>query len=331
MRLMFCPCNGSGVGYYRLLQYFQLMQLKRGGDVPMFVGCNSLYYANQDVTVVQRICTEKSFEGLADFKSRYKSRLVIDYDDLLWAKEGSLQKYNLFLDKTDLAENYKCMKKYLSDVADVVTVSTAALADSLSEFVGRDRIRVLPNYLSIRDWSFDPAVSRPTEPVLFYAGSASHYSNDKKMYGDFTPALANWIRKHKSVFMGDTPPWFMEGAREPWVGLDIYPKVLYRNTRCALFTLAPLSDNVFNRCKSDLKYLESCAVGRVCLCADFEGSPYSGAHPLQKIRPDMGMKELEEVEHRCIEHYGEILQFQYEYLSGRWTDLHMDYFLEAVV
>jgi hypothetical protein len=52
------------------------------------------------------------------------------------------------------------------------------------------------------------------------------------------------------------------------------------------FYLAPLVDNHFNRAKSNLKLLESSAVGAVLLGSSFLWSPYEEAYPLAKVTPD---------------------------------------------
>jgi hypothetical protein len=91
-----------------------------------------------------------------------------------------------------------------------------------------------------------------------------------------------------------------------------------------------LADNFFNKCKSDLKYLEAAAVGRVCLVSDFNNSPYANAHPYQKIPVNATYKEIEFIVQRANEHYNEILRHQWQYLNDRWLDNHIDQYIKIL-
>lgn len=328
IRVLFCPGDIGGCGYYRLLQVFSkcLLDLRSKID-PVFLGCMTLHNVDQQVTYLQRVCGVKGFDEIRKFKESSKSKIIIDYDDLLWDKDNRiLHKYNMFLNRIDLKTAYKDIKENLADVADAVTVSNDALKDSLKEFYPEDRIFVLRNRLSMKEWSFDRTVMIPKDDSFFYSGSMSHYSNKDKFYGDFSIPLANFLKTQTTMFMGDEPPWFFEKCemREDWADLSVYAQIYKQFTNYAKFTLAPLENNHFNKFKSDLKYLESCAVGRVCLVSDFDGSPYHLAHPLQKLPQNASINEIRDIVENCKSHYGEILNYQYDYLNLSWLDDHMN-------
>ena len=324
--IMFIPGDIGGCGYYRIFQIMNNAVLSNNQIIrPMFSGVSKLQNAGQDITYTQRVVAEKGFARIKEYKKQCgkEHKLIIDYDDLVWY-DGKLHNYNVFLNKYNLKENYESMKKNLSTVADLVTVSCEELKKNISEFYDPDKIVVIPNMLSMNDWLFDRTTMIPNDDIFFYTGSISHYNNDKKQYGDFTIPFANYISKQKTLFMGDIAPWFMNTLQSyNWVDLSKYSKALYQNTRFAKFTIAPLTENYFNKCKSDLKYLESCAIGRVCLVFDFPGSPYTNAHPLQKIPVNASIKEIETIVNNCKEHYAEILNYQYEYLNNRWLDMNI--------
>ena len=327
IKVLFCPGDLGGCGYYRMLQQMRHMQLEYGEICPVYLGPLTLQNVGQKVTVVQRVIAPGSLKALADFKAKNSTKVVVDYDDLLWEpSEGSMHKYNLFLNKLDLKGSREALCRYLPDVADAVTVSCDALKDEIVSLgYPVERIFVMPNYLAIRDWCFDRTTEIINEDNFYYAGSLSHYDNRKKQHGDFTIPLANFLSKERTMFQGDEAPWFFENclATFGWVGLNAYPTSVWQNTRYAKFTLAPLIQNVFNTCKSDLKYLESCAVGRVCLVGDFDGSPYTGAHPMQKVPQNASIDEIRGIVETCKEHYSEILDYQYSYMNQRWLDTHM--------
>lgn len=335
IRTLFLPGDTGACGYYRIIQQFQHYQLNPDPDIqPMYLGPLMLRECDQQVTVCQRVCSRTALESLIKFKGITGTKVIIDYDDLLWAEHPErLHKFNIMLNNYDCGQYYRDMKELLPEAADAIICTTGKLRDALEELVEQKvPVHVVPNMLSIRDWCFEKATEIINEDTYFYAGSVSHYNNKERMYGDFSIPLAKFLEKERTMFMGDWKPWFFGNciAETGWVGLSAYPKALYQNTRYAKFTMAPVADNMFNACKSDLKYLESCAVGRVCLVSDFENSPYSGASPLQKISPEASIKDIRETVNACKEHYGEILDYQYGYLNSRWLDRNISLYTEII-
>lgn len=333
MRILYVPGDFGGCGYFRLTQWAQHFMLEpRLGIEPCYAGVNNLVYMDQDVTVVQRVCGENALKALIEFREKHPSKVVIDFDDLLWNEKGTLNDYNIALKGENLQKNQAMLKKYLPDAADLITVSTEALAKELELFVPPERIKVIPNYLSMREWLYDKTTMIPNDDIFLYAGSSSHYDNSEKKLGDFSIPLSKLLERKPTIFIGNNPPWFFGNCKlsVPWAGLSRYSKVLYDAARNAKFTIAPLSESRFNRCKSDLKYLESCAVGRVCLVGDFECSPYGGAHPMQKLPQNASIGEIEAIVENCKEHYGEILEYQYDYLNNRWLDLNVSNYVETM-
>ena len=323
-KVMFIPGDVGGCGYYRILQIAHKSILTNNQIIrPMYSGVQTLQKASQDYTFTQRVASEKGFQTIKKFKDECGCKLIIDYDDLVWSKD-KLHTYNMFINQMNILDNYKSMEKYLANTADMVTVTNEYLKKEVSQFIDENKIIVIPNMLSMNDWLFDRTTMIPNDDVFFYAGSLSHYNNKNKQHGDFSIPFANYISKQKTIFMGDEAPWFMNTvATCKWVDLAKYAKALYQNTRYAKFTIAPLVNNKFNKAKSDLKYLESCAIGRVCLVSDFEGSPYANAHPLQKIPENASIKDIERIVKTAKENYEEILDYQYKYLNNRWLDTNM--------
>lgn len=306
--------------YYRLQQAMFNSMVNR--DLS-FTGTHAIttahFYVGQQVTYLQRVLTATYFKSLLAFKEQSKSRIVIDYDDLLWRKDA-MPRYNHALQPEHADKYQAALKEWLPQVADAVTCSTEYLAQELRKY--HDNVVVIPNMLSKQIWDFDRR-ERPQGVRLFYAGSPTHYSNQLHLYGDWQVSLANYAKKAGIDVMGSRP-WFLPDAPvETWCGLTEYPRRFRDATGTMPIVLAPLDANDFNRAKSDLKYLECAAVSRVCLVSDFDGSPYSGAHRLQKFTKQSSIKDIEEAVENCCQHYGEILDYQHEYLSHRWLEDNM--------
>gem|GEM_PF-678972 len=151
--------------------------------------------------------------------------------------------------------------------ADAVTGSTLPLCDYLREF--NPNAWLLPNYLDDQLWSLVAPESQEApddRPVTIgYLGSHAHLP-DLEMV---VPALARVLERYGArvalKFWGITPPALL--AEHPQViwsipGLVSYAEfaAFFAKQECDVF-IAPLQDNLFNRCKSPLKFLEYSARG----------------------------------------------------------------------
>lgn len=312
------PADTGACGHYRLLQ--QAEMLMTAGKHVTICSPGRFHGVRQNTTWTQRICTEKMLNSVWKFKESTESKIVIDYDDLIWKWRGeTIPEYNWTKSRIDLDGNSKAMRELLQYVADDVTVSTETLKKTLSDCYPADHIHVIPNMLTYREWGFKPR-AYPQERTFYFAGSETHFSNDKKMTGDFSENLARYLQNQK-VITKHIVPWFLNPIKSyKACPLNRYAREFYEETKDAKFIIAPLADNLFNRCKSHLKYLESCAVGRVCLVSSFEGGPYEGAHEYQKIPVDATQKTIEFIVERAEKNYVEILKHQYWYLNHFWLD-----------
>lgn len=256
----------------------------------------------------QRICNAEVMEKLIELKKNYGIKFAIDYDDDVWHK---LPSYNRC--KIDYEENFEGMKKYLNILADKVTCTNEFLKENLSQFLPKDKIVVIPNCLDYGSWRFDK-YKYPDELSFFYAGSPTHW--DDKSYGDFSKGIVDYLANKNVEVMGPAP-WFLKPRRVAnWVPVDSYPiNFAYNALRCK-FVISPIADNYFGKCKSDLKYIECCAIGRVCLCSDI--STYEIAHEYQKIPQNCTKKTMEFIVERALKNYDMLLQYQYEVLQKRW-------------
>ncbi len=319
-RALFVPADVGACGHYRILQQAEMLMMARK-DVNI-VPPGHYHGIGQTVTLTQRICSKKTLEAVKKFKEITGSKIIIDFDDLIWTQNGdSLPEYNWCRDHIDANGNREAMESMLSEVADKVTVSTDGLKKSISEFYPADKIFVMPNMLTYREWGFERRNFYPRQRSFYFAGSETHFNNEKKMYGDFSQNLAQFLKSH-TVITKHVVPFFINSARScRSCPLNRYAREFFNESIDAKFILAPLADNTFNKCKSNLKYLESCAVGRVCLCSSFEGGPYeSVAHEYQKIPVDATVQYIDYIVNRAEAHYEEILEHQYKVLQSYWLD-----------
>lgn len=286
---------------------------------------------NYDVIFTQRITSEGSLKAMKNLKDRTGVKMIVDFDDLTWNHEGQgLPEYNYCRTKVDCEANRIAMETYANDVIDVATCTTEALKEALSKFIDPKRIKIMPNRLPVNEWLFDTATTMPADDIFFYAGSATHYDNINKLPGDFSNGWIKYLQNKKVVTMGE-PPYFLKPvAKAPVCLMQVYARNFHNYARNCKFIIAPLAENFFNKCKSNLKYLESCAVGRVCLVTDFPGSPYSDAHEYQKVPVNATAQTIEFIVERAKKHYGEILKYQYDYVKNYWLNNHINEYKDVL-
>ena len=310
-RITFVPMDPFACGWYRIRNAFNVLYCHEG--IAATLNPVATFGGGADYIYTQRICNESSFKVMEQL-TKAGIKMVIDYDDDVW---HPLPTYNKCAVHPEA--NYEGMKKYLDKVAYKVTCSTEFLKKQLTEFVPEEKIVVIPNCLDQRYWV------RKFEPLgkgFLYAGSPTHYC--KGDYGDFPKGLVDYLKDKIVRIQGIKPDFINASEIIPWTRIDYYHNTFLEAAQKSAFVLAPLKDNDFNKCKSDLKYIESCAAGRVCLVSDVE--TFSLAHPYQKIPLEVTPTTMKFIVERASKNYQEILNYQYNILNTRW--LRADKYLE---
>lgn len=311
IKINFVPLDYRACGRYRIIYPAQV--LYNAAKVTISAPA-TFYYYGQDWIYTQRVIHKDVFEPLLEMKQKFNVKFIIDYDDKVWDELPGYNKCGI-----DVKEARESMKKYLPLLADKVTCTNEIIKKALTEFIPEDRIIVMPNCLDYHRWRFDP-YPVPAKDSFIFAGSPTHWAPDD--LGDFSKGLVTYLNNKDVNVMGHAPT-FLPNAKTvgKWVDIDDYPIYFAKNALPNKFIIAPLADNDFNKCKSDLKYIESCAIGRVCLVSEFPGCSYNDvSHPYQRIPINSTATAIKYIVERATEHYGDILTHQYAILSGRWLD-----------
>ncbi len=184
--------------------------------------------------------------------------------------------------------------KKVFEVIDFLTVTCPALGDYyVKNFeIDKRKVIVIPNYLP-RWWidniyevgkiskRFD--VNKANRQKICFLSSSSHFDHKNVNGGvdDFThilPFITKNLNKYGFVFVGGVPrqlryPEFNgKFTIIPWFDILNYPSLV--NKIGADIVIAPLLDNVFNRCKSNIKFLEMASMGILPICQNL--TPYQG-------------------------------------------------------
>jgi len=159
-------------------------------------------------------------------------------------------------------EGYVRMREAMG-LSDRVIVSTQPLADVYAGFC--DDIRVVPNTLDEHAWGHFMREPAPRQRLrLGWAGAGQHLGDLQMM----AAVVAHFKDEVDWIFMGMCPDELRPHIKEfhPFVSYVDYPAKLA--SLDLDIAIAPLEDNLFNRCKSNLRLLEYGAMGWPVVCSD---------------------------------------------------------------
>lgn len=191
-----------------------------------------------------------------------KIPIWVDYDDDLFNVQ----------DDNPAAMHYQKpaqeIVKFCLENSTVVSVSTAHLKKQLEKY--NKNIHVVQNAINFRLF---PMQKPSMRKICYWRGSASH-AGDVMEYGD---AIANPINAHSDWifrFIGNNPV----GATHKITHKDSsymhpMPVTAYFKTLAKIkpsLCIVPLSDNIFNRSKSNIAYLEATISGAATFAPDWD-------------------------------------------------------------
>ncbi|MHB0844344.1 glycosyltransferase [Stutzerimonas nitrititolerans] len=254
------PADSAGCGQYRVIQPHRVLReqgMIEGELAPLLLSVVDLERYDPDVIILQRQVTDERLESMRRMRSFSRAFKVYELDDYL---------PNLPLKSVHRQDMPRDILKSLRrgfSLVDRLVVSTEALADA---YAGMHRdIRVVENRLPSNWWGGLKSKRRiGALPRVGWAGGISH-TGDLDLIADVVKELAGEV---EWVFFGMCPDRLRPYISEfhPGVQIDNYPQALARlNLDLAL---APVEQNLFNECKSNLRLLEYGACGFPVICSD---------------------------------------------------------------
>jgi len=216
-----------------------------------------------DVVIIQRQFPQRfnEYQEVVRIARQEQKPIVFDLDDLLFF----LPKDHPDRIEHSFAPALLPMFQALLE-ADVVTVSTHRLRDVLMDY--NDRVVVLPNYLDDTIWDLKPPRlknSHEDSLIIGYMGTNSHKPDLEYIAPVLLDLIERFPQKISLYFWGTPPPLALRSLSQvQWIPFDIrsYPEfAAWFQTQSVDIFIAPLVDNLFNRCKSPLKFFEYSALG----------------------------------------------------------------------
>jgi len=191
-------------------------------------------------------------------------KMVIDLDDSLWDISEDNPAYKVFYPKSEALMNFNAI---LKDV-DYVTTTSSYLKNVIvhNALIRHDKIHVIPNYIDLELYKHRAKFRQAPDIVISHFGSTTHFNdlaNDR-----FAQGMDMVMKKYPTVrlktigaMIGDFKErWGMRYYND-YGHQDIYHWIQDED-RFSKFMdetdimVTPLVENVYNRCKSQIKFLE---------------------------------------------------------------------------
>ncbi|MBB1073513.1 glycosyltransferase [Rhodoferax sp. 4810] len=275
------PADMQGCGNYRIIQPMLAMlddQLIEGGLSYEIFGANLVLRSGADTLIFQRPHTDIQITLLEELLQLNHIKKIYEVDDLLF----NIPLKSIHRDAMP-ADIRKRLTKAIG-LCDRLIVSTAPLAEQLNK-LNRD-VRVVENCLPAHLWGINPPqrvyteANKKRKPRIGWAGGVGH-QGDLELVQNVITALADEVEWE---FFGMCPERlqpvvkrFINGIPTPY-----YPARLMSLVSQWDLAIAPLEDNPFNRCKSNLRLLEYGWCGVPVVCSNL--LPYQGNLPVTRIK-----------------------------------------------
>ncbi len=211
------------------------------------------------------ICRIPMSESLRDFCESFRAqggKIVFDLDDLIHDMDAYSQSES-FREHPGFASDFNVLStrtRQMIETADMVTVTTPALAESLSD-MGKP-VEVVPNSISsgLIERFANPSAPRSDGDrvrICYLSGTATH-SEDFAQCG---AAIAHVLERHSQAELHIVGKLDVRGAAGMEISAVRHDVMSYEAMHEFLdgmdINLAPLAPTYFNDCKSELKIFEA--------------------------------------------------------------------------
>lgn len=333
----------AGCGYWRMLWPADIIN---GGNKMIIASITQMitdeqFYRTQTAVRLQRQAHPnqlKFFKKLRESADKYNFKVIYEIDDIVFRED--IPDYNKF--KTAFTDDaIRNSIEEMMNMADEITVSCDHMRDYYKSKIKNQSITTIRNHppkLWLNGFynedtllhNYNQHVKKKRKPRVLYAGSGAHYDVDNKtgQVDDFTH-VRDVIRKtHKDiqwVFIGAVPPPLkdLEAAGKiefhKWVTIYELPEFIQNlKINCLI---APLIDNTFNRSKSDVKFLEACALGVPLIAQDmitYQNAILkfsTGDEMIDQLKKTLQDKQT----------YMKYCRRHREYIRTQWLDLEQNY------
>jgi glycosyltransferase involved in cell wall biosynthesis len=257
----------SGAGQYRVVEPLEMLQNKglvqSSVIMPMadrktrVLQPIELIRACPDTLILQHSVDDVQLSLIEQYKNALPQVHILQMVDDLLGFVPEKHPNRRFQSREGHLRMVEALKK-----SDSMVVTTVPLKDHYEKYIGK--VKIMPNCLASQWFSLNPAKTKRNRLRVGWIGAGQH-QGDLEIINE---VIKNLAEKVDWIFMGmqteEAQPYIKEF--HPFVSISEYPgKMASLDLDIAI---APLQDNFFNRCKSNLRLLEYGVMGWPVVCSD---------------------------------------------------------------
>jgi hypothetical protein len=277
----------SGCGFWRMIWPEHILNANQKAMITTTTVMNASesFYAPLKAIRIQRQATAPQLEFVKYLKalqSKHGFRIIYEIDDVVFHEDiPDYNKFKFAFESQEIRNNIL----QIINLCDEVTVTNEFMRDYFREKTNKREISVIPNFPP--EWwigryydpkrSYNALLKHKKKPRILYAGSGAHFDVENKTgqkddFEDIVKHIIDTRHKYTWIFIGAAPmqliPYIQRNEIEfhQWQRLYDFPKKIHELEVQML--IAPLQDNNFNKCKSDIKFIEACSMGLPVACQD---------------------------------------------------------------
>lgn len=282
------------------------------------------FYNGLKILQVQRQCTPNQLQIIKSVKERFKDiKIFYDIDDWILGIPEYNDSYNYYTKFRDII--VEILKR-----VDCIICSTPELASYMNKY---NKVKIIKNRLIRSLWEDNNYYKDiPERPIILWAGGTQHFSNNLNIKDDFSDEIIKYIErttdKYCWTFIGSLPLKLINNKNivfYPWNSYFEYCKLIRKIK--PYIGIALLTDNIFNKCKSNIKALEYTSI-------NIPGV-YSNITPYKNLSCTFNNSDefIDYIEELCIDfdYYNSVKIKDYNTLSEQlyWDDGYMKQYLKT--
>ena len=273
LNIYFHISENSGVGYYR--GYLPAVALRESGLANVLVSDFRFGEGNHvepdeslifqlanwaDLIVVGRKDLPNFYAQWGGIREFFNIPIVLDTDDDIYNVRPTNPGYSAYHPGS---EHITWNKYAATKIFDAMSVSTQQLVDIYKK--DNPKVFLLPNGLDMKEWNSHPKKQHDDNLIrISFIGSSAHGEGVSMIKKPILEIMQKYPKvkfliTHVYRHFFDDYPEDIKARMEfiPWIALKDWPKEV-KNLGINI-GLAPLTDNLFNRSKSNLRWMEYAA------------------------------------------------------------------------
>jgi len=259
--------NTTGVDFARIIQPMKYFNGYKDTKVIIFEiikKMNWLWVAKHfDIIYFNYLNNPWGFAAMGAMARHYGVKMVMDVDDAIWEIHNDNPAYEVWKKGSEGLRDFTA----ICNEVDYITCTNNYLKNVIINHTTKtpDKIQVFPNYIDLSTYTYRAPFKNTNQINLTHFGSTTHFNDLRET--DFERGLNRIMAEYPNVVFR-TIGAFIPSYREKWGARyeqtfgdpDIYTWI---NKRFPTFMkesdilVVPLVDDIYNRCKSQIKWLEA--------------------------------------------------------------------------